>query len=128
MRVPVDSYGGIRNEQGYLVLPKEFECKDGKFKQIRRVEDLAIYQRDFHFELIKIQSCNPFEITPGVFTEKKEGWPNDNSWGTLGWTYLDLQSAEEKLNELLNPETAPEVIEAQESPIKRGRGRPKKTK
>jgi hypothetical protein len=100
MRIPVDSYANLRNNEGYLILPKEFECKDGKFKQLKREKHVALYQRDLHFEVILVQDCNPFQITPGVFTEKKEGWPNDNSWGNSGWSYLDLKSAEKKFKEL----------------------------
>lgn len=128
MRVPIESYQNIRNPGGYLILPKEFTCKDGKFTQIRRENNLALYQRDSHFEVIFIQSQNSFEITKGVFTEKKEGWPSDNLWGQLGWSYQDLESAEKKFNQLLNPETktAPQTIDNNNIPIKRKRGRPRK--
>jgi hypothetical protein len=127
MRIPLESYQNIRNKQGFLILPKEFTCRDGHFVQLKRIDNLAIYQRNKHFEVIYVQSNEPFEITKGVFTEKKEGWPADTTWGVRGWTELTLEGAEKKFEELLNPVViAPKIIDS--SIPKRGRGRPRKQK
>ena len=87
-------------------LDKEFESSNFKFKQIHREKMFAIYERHHissenkHFETIKIQSHNGYEIA-GNKIPPSECYPTSNSWGTHGFTCLTKKAAYDKLDEMM---------------------------
>jgi len=87
-------------------LDKEFESSSFKFKQIHREKMFAIYERHHissenkHFETIKIQSHNGYEIA-GNKIPPSECYPTSNSWGTHGFTCLTKKAAYDKLDEMM---------------------------
>jgi len=84
-------------------LNKQFTSRGFEHKQITRNGDKAIYERNLigsdrkHYEVIKIQSHNGYEIA-GKHYEPSEFYPSSSSWGALGFTYNSLKEAKEKLN------------------------------
>lgn len=71
-----------------------------------REGNIAIYERArvgsdiSHFEVIVITSHDGYEIG-GAKIEASEVYPSSASWGTYGWTFSDLESAEAKMKELI---------------------------
>lgn len=74
------------------------------YQRIARKGLLAIYHRksgrhNQDFEVIRIQENKagqrPDFNNPGKFieVEASESYPNDNAWGTHGWTYTDENAA-----------------------------------
>jgi len=52
-----------------------------------------------HYEVIIIKSHDGYEIA-GNKILPSEVYPSSTQWGTLGWTFVDLQDAENKFNKL----------------------------
>ncbi len=93
-------------------LPEQFRSNGFDFRQLKRVGDVAVFEKSKpilkpsrgyemirSFEVVKIQSHNGYEIAERKI-EPAESMPSSESWGRLGWTFTDLQSAENKFNEL----------------------------
>jgi len=104
-------------------LNKQFTSRGFEHKQITRNGDKAIYERNLigsdrkHYEVIKIQSHNGYEIAgkhyevikiqshngyeiAGKHYEPSEFYPSSSSWGALGFTYNTLKEAKEKFNQV----------------------------
>jgi len=87
------------------ILPKIIQNKGFTYKQLKRVGDKAIYeqtkkgQKDKSFEVIKIGSHNGYELG-GQKIAPAETYPGASSWGTNGWTFTSLESAEKKFKSL----------------------------
>jgi hypothetical protein len=88
-------------------LEKTFTKKGFIYKQISRVGNKAIYtqKRDdsqsvvTRYEVIVIKSHDGYEIA-GNKIPAGEVYPSSTQWGTQGWTYVDLQGAENKFKKL----------------------------
>ncbi len=88
------------------ILPLEFEHKNFFFKQLKRIKNIAIYERwskncPKHFEVIIINSHNGYKIKD-YEAPPSEFYPNAKEWGIHGWTYMELGEAEKKFKKLLN--------------------------
>ena len=74
-------------------------------KQIKREGDVAIFFRtkpeyfNGHYEVIKISRHNGYKMGTG-YIEAAETYPGASLWGLQGWTYLTLEKAEEKYQEI----------------------------
>jgi hypothetical protein len=92
-------------------LSKDFESAGFKYKQIYREKDYAIYERHHvssenkHFEAIKIQSHNGYEIA-GNKIPPGECYPTSNSWGTQGFTCLNKKAAYDRLDKMMRDDIA----------------------
>jgi len=85
-----------------------FNKKGFKYTQIVRKSSHAIYQQENvsvknsskRYEVVEIKSHNGYEIG-GSKIAAAEVYPGSSQWGLLGWTYLDLKSAEKRFNKLI---------------------------
>lgn len=91
-------------------LPLEYKKYGFLFKQIKRVENVAIYSQSdvetgqFHgYEVFIIQEQPATEIY-GRFYEAKENVPGSSQWGQLGFTVGKMERALLKMEELLKKE------------------------
>ncbi len=87
-------------------IEKEFTSKNFSFKQIRREEEFAIYERFHdstpekkHYEVVKILSHNGYSIG-GQAYPASEYYPSSNGWGVDGFTCVTKKSACEKLEKM----------------------------
>lgn len=89
-------------------LEKEFIKKGFKFTQIERKGNIAIYKQESlkvekpkaNYEVVQIKSHNGYEIG-GSKIAAAEVYPGSSQWGLLGWTHLDLSSAEKRFKKLI---------------------------
>ena len=136
----------------YLPLKTEWERKGFKYKQIKRVDDFAIFEQTktdkttAHneelkwFEVIVVTRHNGFTIAK-VYMPPAEQYPSSAQWGFRGWTYNNLDDAKIRLNQLITQGLEPEekevidctknqvIVQTKTAPkvyIGKPRGRPKK--
>lgn len=90
-------------KNGYLVLPTKFSEKGFTYTQIKRKGNKAIYEQNLRgsksFEVIFINRHEKYEIA-GNEIPASETYPSSSSWGTYGWTYMSLDEAIKKYNNL----------------------------
>lgn len=117
------------------ILEQEFDSRGFHFKQLKREGMLAVFEKTSEngykgFEVCRLKSHNGYEIA-GVHIPPAESMPSAESWGTDGFSYQwdEKERAFTKLEWMKTQfNSAPQVIDNQGIPIKRGRGRPKKIK
>ena len=88
-------------------LEKKFSKKGFIYTQLKRVGNKAIYSqkreendaKQLRYEVIVIKSHDGYEIA-GNKIPAGEVYPSSTQWGTLGWTFVDLQDAENKFKKL----------------------------
>ena len=86
-------------------IKKEFVRSGFHHKQIKREGDVAIFFRtkpeyaNGHYEVIKISRHNGYNMA-SAYIEAAETYPGASLWGLQGWTYNDLDKAEEKYQEI----------------------------
>lgn len=96
-----------------IKLPKEIKKWGFLHKQVERKGKYAIYEKillkpeqnpekpvSVGFEVIKIMN-QPEGERFGKFYPAKEAYPSSETWGTYGWTYIELNGAYNKLKELI---------------------------
>ena len=89
-------------------LETKFNKKGFNYKQVIRKEEFAIYEQtnakiknpSKSYEVVQIKSHNGYEIG-GQKIAAAEVYPGSTQWGLLGWTYIDLESAEKRFNKLV---------------------------
>lgn len=84
-------------------LPATFEGRGDQrgftFQQVIREGNVAIFQKTKPgtsvrtFELIKIRQ-NKARTMGGAFIPPMESYPHSGSWGEMGWSYPDLETAQ----------------------------------
>ncbi len=87
----------------------ELELEDGRFQyvQVERQDDVALYTQthkasgNVRYEVIRIKVQREHTWPTGVTTPEKEAYPGSGSWGQLGWTFFTLETAQQKMGELL---------------------------
>lgn len=89
----------------YIPLKKKFIKNGFTFSEVKRIKNFAIYKKQktkkiFTYEVIYINTHNGYEIA-GNKIEPSEVYPCTNEWGWRGYTFLELDSAEKKLNQML---------------------------
>ena len=85
-----------------------FSKKGFKYTQVVRKGSHAIYEQENaniknpskRYEVVEIKSHNGYEIG-GSKIAAAEVYPGSTQWGILGWTHLDLDSAEKRFNKLV---------------------------
>lgn len=100
------------------ILEKKFTNKNFKYKQIIREGNVAIYEQQLidppnsskRFEVIVIRSHDGYEIS-GNKVAPSEMYPSANHWGTLGWTCLDLESAQKRYKKVKNSESKKQSVQ-----------------
>lgn len=85
-------------------LKEKFYSKGFNFVQVKRDANKAIYKKfaskkNYSYEVIKINRHNGYTLQ-GTYIEPAETYPGDNQWGMQGFTYKDLESAENHYNRL----------------------------
>lgn len=88
----------------YKPLKENFTKKGFEYKLIKRVGDKAIFEQTKGkkiklYEVIKIRRHDGYTIA-GVTMEPAETYPSDSEWGTFGWTFTNLEKAQEKLESI----------------------------
>jgi len=79
-------------------LPLQFRHDGFDFTLVRRTENVALLakrkptHRQTSYEVVVIQRLNACNINGREYPER-EVIPRSETWGTLGWTYRDQQSA-----------------------------------
>jgi len=89
-------------------LEKVFTKKGFKFTQVERKGNVAIYKQEAlkvenpkaNYEVVQIKSHNGYEIG-GSKIAAAEVYPGSSQWGLLGWTHIDLASAEKRFKKLI---------------------------
>jgi len=92
-----------------IELPKEVKYQGFNHIQLKRQDNIAIYQKCLGnilvgYETIIIQARYPQETYfrhTGNNPELKEHYPQTSAWGRYGFTYKHLKDAERKFDELL---------------------------
>lgn len=95
------------------LLPKSFTAGGFNHEQVERSGDVALYRRwkqgggREHFEVVRIKSHDGL-LYPGAKerTAPAEYYPSAEKWGTIGWTYPELEAAQRKYDELCGRITA----------------------
>lgn len=94
------------------ILDKKFTNKNFSYKQIIRENNVAIYEQSLidptesitkRYEVIVIRSHDGYEIN-GNKVAPAEMYPSANHWGILGWTCLDMESAQKRYKKVKNSE------------------------
>jgi hypothetical protein len=84
-------------------LATHFKFDGFQHEQVVRRGMFAVYRRTKgsteHYETIRIQSHNGYKIA-GRDIPASETYPSSSSWGTLGWTYPDEETARAKMSRL----------------------------
>lgn len=88
-------------------LEKTFTKKGFIYEQLKRIGNKAIYTQKkdsaqnawMRYEVIVIKSHDGYEIA-GNKIPAGEVYPSSTQWGAAGWTYVDLQDAENKFKKL----------------------------
>ena len=96
-------------------LPLSFRDRGFFYEQLDRQGDVALYTQTNHagivrYEVVRIRIQREHTWPNGTTTPEKEAYPGSNSWGTLGWTFIERPLAEDKLRALLG--TPVEEIDA----------------
>lgn len=84
-------------------LPTQFTESGFTHEQIAREGDVCLYRRgktgseQFHFEVIRLRRHNGFTV-PGkdIRIDPGETYPSAHQWGVRGWTFNQLDKAQEK--------------------------------
>lgn len=89
----------------YAPLAKTFVQDRFVLHQITRLKDVALYRKTKDgrydgYEVIIIRNQEEYTIA-GNTVSAREVYPNSEKWGSLGWTFKDLQSAQKKVTNLL---------------------------
>lgn len=103
----------------YKPLEKEFTKNKFRLKQLVREGDVAIFHKvgldpqphDAGFEVVVIGRHNGYEIA-GNKIEPSECYPSNEQWGTKGWSYRDLFTAEARYLRLRNGDVTVDLSEA----------------
>jgi hypothetical protein len=90
-------------------LPKEISKKGFIYTQIKRKKNIAIYEQKSNtllkqkpsYEVIKIKAHKGLTIAD-TYLPPSEMYPPSTQWGVAGFTYSDLEAAEERFNQLLH--------------------------
>ena len=87
-------------------LPLSFRDRGFFYEQLDRQGDVALYTQTNHagivrYEVVRIRIQREHTWPNGTTTPEKEAYPGSNSWGTLGWTFIEKPLAEDKLWALL---------------------------
>lgn len=100
----------------YKKLEAEISKSHFILKQIKRTDfnkklDVAIYEqiskedkKDIHYEVIIVHKQESTQIKMGGATidlEDKELYPGSERWGVDGFSFIKLENAEHKYNELI---------------------------
>ena len=81
-------------------IKKEFVRSNFYHKQLKRIGDVALYQRNMlnvnhhHYEVVKIGGHNGYKAGT-QYIEAAETYPGGSLWGLQGWTHQTLKEAEE---------------------------------
>ena len=86
-------------------LDKKFTKYGDKFNLEKRKGKVAMYSRtsksgDVSYEIIKVGRHNGYKLGKN-FIEPSEVYPGSSLWGIQAWTSNDLESANERYNNLL---------------------------
>jgi hypothetical protein len=89
------------------ILPEKFVKRGFKHTLVKRQGNVAIYKRiqietaqKPHYEVVIITSHNGITIE-GNYIEPGELYPSTSQWGLSGWTYNQLEDAQEKFEKTL---------------------------
>lgn len=86
-------------------LATKFRSNGFEFNQVMRAGNVALFAktkpsiRSINYEVIIVQSHNGYEIAGKTF-EPAETYPPSESWGRLGWSFMDQESAKGKFDEI----------------------------
>lgn len=81
-------------------IAKEFVKSNFYHKQLKRIGNVAIYQRGLlnsdwcHYEVVKIGRHNGYKAGT-QYIKPAETYPGGSLWGLQGWTHQTLEDAEE---------------------------------
>ena len=86
-------------------LPLELTMNGFILKQVERTETAAVYSKRkpewaesaAHFEVIRIRKRKQEEYPKGNIIPAHESFPSTESWGALGFSYLTLTEARNRL-------------------------------
>jgi hypothetical protein len=89
----------------YKKLKDKFIKNGFNFKLLKREGDKAIYEKrksklNYCYEVILIARHDGYSLGEN-YLEPAETYPSSSQWGEKGWTFKDLNKAEEKFNNLI---------------------------
>lgn len=94
-----------KDENGYFILPKNFQKSGHKFAQKWRDGDYAIYERimlscgSITYEAIKVLKHDARDMFWGKM-EASETYPSDAQFGKLGFCCASFERAEERIQQM----------------------------
>ena len=88
-------------------LKKEFKSCGFYFKQLKRVDNIAIYEKTLikpvcdrsSYEVIRISSHNGYKLG-WSYIDPAETYPSNSMWGTHGFTADTLANAEKQFDKM----------------------------
>jgi hypothetical protein len=89
-------------------IQETFQKGGWAFRRIKRHGNWAIFERTAlrdnakpHYEVVRIRSHNGFKIPGTAETSKpSEFYPSDAAWGRDGFTFLTIQQAQNRFEEV----------------------------
>lgn len=82
-------------------LPEEFSIHNWTYTQVSREGDIAIYRQKHktgtavRYEGIVVQHLKEKLMPKGYVREAGEYYPGSSYWGLAGWSFYDLEEAQE---------------------------------
>jgi hypothetical protein len=95
------------NSEPEIPLAPTFTSGGFNFRMLRREGDVALlskvhrHGRVESYEVVRIQHRRAKVMPNGKPLPAREAMPASEQWGTAGWTYPDLASAERRFAQLL---------------------------
>ena len=89
-----------------IPLKTQFTYDGFFFRQIKRDGDLVLLEKRKanhtrpSFEVVVVQH-HPAQVVSGREYPAREAMPRSEAWGTLGWSYVDLDSATARFRQLV---------------------------
>jgi len=95
-----------KSTSNYNELPIRFTYNGFNFKQIDRIDNIAIYEQSKPaidapiYEVVKIKKKTYGKLSP-LAGQQYSAYPTSSEWGLYGWSYINLAKAQEKFSELV---------------------------
>lgn len=88
----------------YKILKDKFIKNGFNFKLLKREGNKAIFEKkkskiNYCYEVILIDRHDGYTLGD-TYIEPAESYPSSSQWGEKGWTFKDLNKAEERFNKL----------------------------
>jgi hypothetical protein len=91
-----------------------FEKYGDTFTEIKRNGQIAIFERTnpgrkwSEYEVVILRDTKEYTLNGVTIAAKEDAYPGSQSWGKSGWSFVDLNLAEEKFSQVVSEKCTPE--------------------